>query len=446
MEAVSIDVTGASSLQPQRPSTLTQGPSGFGDGDQSVPKTAPLATPEHDTSLLDVVSGDNVEMDSSNNNNNRSRIPQQQESLEGFTNDVFGEHMDQVLEASSSSSSSGQRNPRLSELRREHVNLQSDNMGSHNTSVDANNAIFDQDHGDDDIAEEATEGMEVQESTSGLNNNNHISSHARSQIIEESAKCQKKTAPISINYLAAPTFDSDGLTPSPMSISEVTPHSGEEEPSSVSPPHEMGAMALPIDEDLSSMPNSVFNSPDQELHPHLPHVDPIDPSIELTTLGQIGFSVEITPPPDSVHTSHELPDVPEHVGTMLTNETDLMTLSGARRRTSNASSDASLSRRLSLSSDSGTTTGIVASESRRDSSSSSGLDTPDLPMGQGHHHHHHHHTRQGYPMVITNTHNDGSADDDAEASPHPEATLPSIPERSTYRVNLPPDEVLPPCK
>ena len=72
-----------------------------------MPKTAPLATPEHDTSLLDVNSVENLEMDSSNNNmSNGSRLQaqaqaqqvQQQQSLEGFNNDIFSDHMDQVLE------------------------------------------------------------------------------------------------------------------------------------------------------------------------------------------------------------------------------------------------------------------------------------------------------------------------------------------------------------
>ena len=63
------------------------------DSEQSVPRTAPLATPEHDTSLLDVVSVDNLEMD--NNNGRRTRLEGHEE--EEMPEDVFTEHMDQVI-------------------------------------------------------------------------------------------------------------------------------------------------------------------------------------------------------------------------------------------------------------------------------------------------------------------------------------------------------------
>eukprot|EP00095_Tigriopus_kingsejongensis_P006892 maker-scaffold125_size330479-snap-gene-2.15 protein:Tk06892 transcript:maker-scaffold125_size330479-snap-gene-2.15-mRNA-1 annotation:"e3 ubiquitin" len=334
---------------PRRPCTLSKqclvtsvshgGLSIFGsvDSEQSVPRTAPLATPEHDTSLVDTSSMDHGDP--------ANPKVQQQQSMEGITNDVFQEHMDQVLEASESSSSSGQRNPRLSEIRRDyHANLMStDNLpASYDTSLDVTNAAL-----DDDVFPAVGESLscsirmplgeqrgpvlgrsvamesvasEDEEGPNVGNNNNHLglgsempitpliveqcpSDHSNTNS-SSSARNVNESSPMDINHLGAPHRDSDGISPSPMSISEL--HSAEMSSNQGSPRHSIHEDEDDLEvEEYSSMPNSVFHSPVHDNLLQLPHVEPIDPSV----MGAIGFSVEITPPPESVNRTHELPDV-----------------------------------------------------------------------------------------------------------------------------------------
>ncbi|TRY80057.1 hypothetical protein TCAL_06772 [Tigriopus californicus] len=468
---------------PRRPNTLSRhglgssqshgGLSIFGsvDSEQSVPRTAPLATPEHDTSLVDTSS-----MDQADNEETNQGV-QQQQSMDGIPNDVFQEHMDQVLEASESSSSSGQRNPCLSEIRQRHSNLMStDNVPSYNTSLDITNALLDDDvftSGTNHMEQGAQSSQSPSESiphsssltTSGNSstlpvtvpvtnvnvvslesgtslrsspysvNNNHISQYPNPVIVEQSpseysnssssSRQRLESAPMDIHYLGAPHFDSSGIISSPMSISEA--HSTGMSTPNGSPhnsTHEDDDEDIP--DPYPSSPNSVFNSPTHDHQLHLPHVDPIDPSI----LGASGFSVEITPPPDSVNRTHELPDViPTQYRHCLRDFNDEP--QGSSEIEAGAVGQVVKYRReqmLQIQDGAGEASGaankLVPSESRlyrRRISKSPADRTCRSPSDSG----------STYTEEI-------SPESVAQVT-----SLPSIPRRSTFRVNLPPNEMLP---
>ncbi len=356
------------------------------DSEQSVPRTAPLATPEHDTSLVDSNSAAAVAAGAKASTGTRHRTVDQQESLEGFTleDEVF-EVVAPTAEAEESSSSSAvaanssssntasssssssalqQRNPRLGEIRRLHQREEED---SRNTSLDVTVSVFDEESGrrqqqqqphrrrsdemdtnSNNDSQQQLEAMELgeDEQQQSINNNSASpstgnncpqfrfespsESSATNTVMEalngeeeeegkRGSQLRSSSSPVDIvNYLSAAPMDSDGLTPSPMSISEEIVDGAcggvaEEEPTRKAT-FEVGGGDEDDDDDdkadeeemMSSAPNSVFNSPVRDRQKHkqqqkrgrqerlqLPTVDPIDPSV----LGAVGFSVEVTPPP-----------------------------------------------------------------------------------------------------------------------------------------------------
>ena len=322
----------AASIGPtRRPKSLTHqsvgsnsiqgGLSLFGslDSEQSVPRTAPLATPEQDNSLIDVTSVDNLEL-----SRNAVKVTEQP-SLEGYSDEVFVDHPMEPASSSSnttSSNSSGQRNPRLSELRQQAFG-DTQSAGSRNTSLDVATNTFEEDM-QMDISTNAPEttipaAPIVGDPSSHVSNNNHDESTTSLHCPQLNFESPPTTDPMDdeddddevddvfrshphpsrsspIAYLSAPAAASEeGLTPSPMSISENLS----------SPPPVDGAMALPLVHQRGQVPgpsndesdDDVFKSPEADKHClKLPSVDPIDPSI----LGAVGFSVEITPPPGTL--------------------------------------------------------------------------------------------------------------------------------------------------
>ena len=451
-----VDDAAAAQVQqpPVRPKTLSSQLFGSIDSEQSIPRTAPLATPEHDTSLVDLAT-----MDSSNNNQSRAaagavgaggasgagvHFMEQQQSLDGFTNDVFNEAVADTA-AASCSSRDAQRTNRRSDLRRSScVVMQEED------STDMDNMI----------PGSATDAQSV---PSAMANNNcggrRKESETRPQVFcfnldspdrMEEDECDNATrpqqsessAPIAINYLSAPALDSDGLTPSPMSISEVI--SSEDRPTAMTDGPGQGTRSrrrlgtrCNDDEDeaeMSSAANSVFNSPTHGF-------DSGGGATSASAAGQ--FCVEITPPPDSAHVTHELPDV------SVTTAAGVAAIS--RRRSGNVDMDfhdPSVEQR---------SPGSNSLRGRRDES-------PDVAGSS-------YHTREGYPMcpvegaaasdpgingpapvpiVITTAASPLESDTPTQSSSTAlQATitqLPSIPQRSTYRVALPPNEVLPPRK
>jgi hypothetical protein len=445
---------------PQRPRTLTSQLFASLDSEQSIPRTAPLATPEHDTSLVDLAS-----MDSSNNNRGQKQkdqhqLMEQQQSLDGFTNDVFNEESE-----SSNSSSSGQKNPRMSDIRRanlmrmrqqQHQESGDGCMDSHHTSVDVNTAIFDEADPGAAVLPDTMTAEQLQETPGdgeALSNNNHRHRHhvfsfnldSPNQMEEDDVVGallsrggggpSESSAPITIDYLSAPGNYSDGLTPSPMSISEV-----------VSEDRQTPSMANQEDEeqdraDMYSPANSVFNSPTHELG------DEGD--------NAVGFTIEITPPPNSVHFTHELPDV--RINEAAANFPRSPPSTSPKSSSAGAGGNIDMDfhdpsvedrrRRLSSSSDTG----------------GSLQQNPEAVVMRPTHH-----TRQGYPMCPGECDSseqqqsslsaaaaaepescDGASGGGGEGAASEEVVitkLPSIPQRSTFRVTLPPDEVLPPRK
>ena len=177
------------------------------DSEQSVPRTAPIATPEHDSSLVDLMH------DASNNNRTRHnhQSMEAQQSLDGLTNDIFNDDPSATLVSDSAAEAANvpsKTSPGISDRRRLFLSGNSKRSPHHeDKSMDTtdNNSsrmvptVFNFNL-DSPTTMEAEDGHII---SSGGETSNPI------------------PIPGSSNYLLAPAaFDSDGLTPSPMSISD----------------------------------------------------------------------------------------------------------------------------------------------------------------------------------------------------------------------------------
>jgi len=283
----------------RRPRSLLQHQQPEDELGEDATNTAPLATPEQDSSLLDAISvdgpgvaqqleedeamEDEVFEDASSNTSsaNSRRGSAREEDVAGFPSGNGGEGITFVFE-SPSDSSAVDTAPNSSRANQSSSTAEEMNS-NHGDDMEVVNDVFD--NNNDEAAEEA---MDTSLAEAALN-----------------LGARRKVRSPHTTGLAPPSEDSEGLTPSPMSVSEE---------GQATATFEIGDGEK---DDQSSAPPSGSTTPDGRRSRsrdrrlggadrlQLPNVDPIDPTI----LGAVGFSVEITPPPDSANFTHELPDV-----------------------------------------------------------------------------------------------------------------------------------------
>jgi hypothetical protein len=274
--------------------------------------TAPLATPEQDSSLLDAISVDGAaashqleeeeamedevfedpdegSSDSSSNNSRRESGSRDA----GFPS---GEAITFVFESPSDSSvvdpaPAGAARMHQSSSTVEEINSNHEEEEPMEVGVDE---VFDNNN-------DVVESMDMSAAAGG---GSQLGARRKIRPAQHQQQLPQGHSSTGLAGLAPPNVDSDGMTPSPMSVSEA--------PSAAT----FGGEDDGINEDnevhFSSSPNSPLASPSAGVHGdgqgrhsrgrrgrggfdrlQLPDVDPIDPSV----LGAVGFSVEITPPP-----------------------------------------------------------------------------------------------------------------------------------------------------